>query len=419
MHQVSSALDALKLVPAGTHLVAAPGCGAPSTLLAALPEAAPGRGWTLATGILLGDPGFLSAVLDGDLAYRTWHVPPAARTLVASGAVDYVPLRASRVAAHLADWGVGAALVRISPPDAQGTVSLGGSVGYSLAALELATVRLAEIDPAVPRTQGESTVPLSVFDALVDSAGAMPEYVSAVPDATSRLIAERVLGLVPRDPTLQIGIGSIPESVFAGLAAADLGRVRFEGMGSDAMVELFQQGVLDAREVVPRPALRSPELMGTSRLMRFADDNPAIGLYPSASSHDTGRLGALERLVSVNAAIEVDLLGQVNVESVRGRPVAGVGGALDFVEAASRSRGGLRIVALASAAPDGGASRIVPRVSTVSLPSACTDTVVTEYGVARLEGLSVRERAEALIAIAHPDYRDGLAEAASGDGAAS
>ena len=405
-----SAGQALRLVPAGGHLVAAPGCGAPTTLLEALPEACPGREWTLATGILLGELAFVASVDRGDLRYRTWHVPAVARGLVAAGTADYVPLRASRVAAHLASWKVDAALVRVSPPDREGNVSLGGSVGYSLDALRLARVRIAEVDPQVPRTHGDTTVPLSLFDALVDSDQPIPEYQSAEPSATSSAIARHILELIPRDPVLQIGIGGIPESVLAGLAGADLGRVRFEGMGGDAMVDLFERGVLDPRERVPHPALRSPELMGTARLMQFAHDNPAIGLYPSSSSHDTGRLGDLERLVSVNAAIEVDLRGQVNAETVRGRPVAGVGGALDFVEAAGRSRGGLRIVALASASPDGSASRIVRDVATVTVPSAYTDVIVTEYGVARLEGLSVRERAEAILAIVHPQHRDALSK---------
>jgi acyl-CoA hydrolase len=310
----------------------------------------------------------------------------------------------------LARWGVDVALVRVSPPDKHGQVSLGGSVGYGLDALRLASVRIAEVDPSVPRTCGQSTVPVTVFDALIESATAMPEHVAATPDETSRVIAEHVLGLLPRDPVLQIGIGGIPESVLAGLAGADLGSVRFEGMASDGMVDLFEQGCLDPGQV---DAVRSPELMGTSRLMSFAAANPAIGVYPSSSSHDTARLGRLDRLVSVNGAIEVDLQGQVNVETVRGRPVAGVGGSLDFVEGAGRSPGGVRVVAIAAASPDGTASRIVPSVSTVTVPGASTDVVVTEHGIARLEGLTARERAEALIAIAHPDHRDALADGAA------
>ncbi len=303
-----SAPHALRLVPDGAHLVAAPGCGAPTTLLAALPDACPGWGWTLGRGILLGPLAFLPAVASGDLRVRTWHVPPAARTLVAAGLIDDVPLRASRVAAYLTAWRVDAALVRVSPPDRAGNVSLGGSVGYGLDALRTARTCLAEVDPAVPWTSGESTVPLSLFDAVVDGDQPMAQYRAGPPDATSGVIARHVLGLVPRDPVLQIGIGGVPESVLAGLAEADLGRVRFEGMGTDAMVDLFESGVLDPAGHVPGPALRSPELMGTARWMAFAHENPAIGLYPSSSSHDARRLGGPDRLVSVNAAIEVAVL---------------------------------------------------------------------------------------------------------------
>jgi 4-hydroxybutyrate CoA-transferase len=301
----------------------------------------------------------------------------------------------------------------VSPPDRHGYVSLGGSVGYGRRALDLASVRIGEVDPAVPRTRGESTVHVSVFDALVDATEPMSEYVSAPPDAVSTAIAQHVLGLLPRDPTLQIGIGAIPESVVAGLAMAGLGRVRFEGMGTDDMVDLLSSGVLDVNDVVPGPAVRSPELMGTAKLLAFAHDNPAIGLYPSSSSHDAGRLGDIPRFVSINTAIEIDLSGHVNSEVIRGRQVSGVGGSLDFVEGAGRSSGGLRVIAVASTSPDGTASRIVPNVAVhgaVTVPRACTDVIVTEHGVARLEGLSAHERIEALIAIAHPDHRDALAE---------
>lgn len=415
MLPTSSVADALRLIPHGAHVLGATGCGAPTTLFAGMPEVSPGQGWTLATGILMGEPGFLPAVLSGDLSYRTWHVSACVRKLAAAGTVDYVPLRASRLANHLGTWGVGAALVRVSPPDRNGYVSLGGSVGYGRRALDLAPVRIAEVDPGVPRTRGDSCVHVSVFDALVDSTQPMAEYVSARPDDVSTQIAQHVLELLPQDPTLQIGIGAIPESVVAGLGSADLGRIRFDGMGTDDMVDLFERGVLDVAATVPSPAVRSPELMGTARLMAFAHDNPAIGLYPSSSSHDAARLGAIPRFVSVNTAIEIDLLGQVNSEVIRGRQVSGVGGSLDFVEGAGRSTGGLRVIAVASTSPDGTASRIVPNVATqgvVTVPRACTDVIVTEHGVARLEGLSARERVTALIAIAHPDHRDALAEEA-------
>ncbi|MEV8546462.1 acetyl-CoA hydrolase/transferase C-terminal domain-containing protein [Streptomyces sp. NPDC051572] len=406
-----SARDALARIATGTHIVSAPGMGAPTTLLAEIGELAPGRGWTLSSGLLLGDYPFLPAVVDGDLTYRTWHVMAPVRGLVADGTVGYVPARASRLAGLLSRWEIGAALVRISPPDAHGYSSLGPSVGYGLAALRTAGTLIAEIDPAVPRTCGESCVHISVFDSLVESATALPHYSSAKPHPTSTRIAEHVLPLLPKEPTLQIGIGAVPETLVRSLKDADLGGVRFVGMATDEMVDLFEAGVLRRREVVPAPAVLSPEMMGTERLLSFGHGNPSIGMYPSSVSHDSGRLGDIERFVSVNTAIEVDLYGNVNSEVVAGRQISGPGGSLDYIDTAARSRGGLRIVALPSASSDGSVSRIVPSLGTVTIPRSMVDVVVTEQGVARLDGLTTRERARALLAIAHPDHQQALGEA--------
>jgi acyl-CoA hydrolase len=251
----------------------------------------------------------------------------------------------------------------------------------------------------------------SVFDALVETADATPRYESAKPDVISNRIAAQVLSLLPYNPTLQIGIGSIPEAVVSSLGAADLGAVRFAGMATDEMVDLFECGVI--APAVDDSPIMSPELMGTERLMQFADDNPTVGVYPSSRAHDAAFLGRIERLVSVNTAIEVDLSGQVNSETIRGRQVSGVGGSLDFVDAASRSPGGLRVIALPAATADGAHSKIVGAIGargTVTMPRSMVDAVVTEYGVARLEGLTTVERSEALIAIAHPDHRAALTE---------
>jgi 4-hydroxybutyrate CoA-transferase len=413
--KITDAASALALVSPRAHLVAGPGCGAPSTLLGALGKVAPGRDWTLSSGLLLGDYPFLDLVRDGSLTYRTWHVMAPVRGLVADGRVGFVPVRASRVATLLAARGVDAALVRITPPDRHGYCSVGPSAGYSLDALRLAGIRLGEVDEALPRTYGETAVPVSAFDALVEATEPTPRYISAPADAVSRRIAERILGILPRDPTLQIGIGSIPESVVGSLGDAALGRIRFAGMATDEMAGLFDTGVLAPGNAGGPPLIVSPELMGSERLMAFADRNPAVSVHPSSTAHDASVLGQAERFVSINTAIEVDLSGQVNSEMIRGRQVSGPGGSLDFVDAASRSRGGLRIIAVPSATPDTAVSRIVAAIGsggTVTIPRAMVDVVVTEHGVARLDGLTSRERMEALIGIAHPGHRESLAEQA-------
>jgi acyl-CoA hydrolase len=316
------------------------------------------------------------------------------------------------VAGFLKTWATDAALVRVSPPDRFGYCSLGPSVSYALAALEVASVRIAEVDETVPRTWGQSMVHESIFDVLVDSTRLMPEYPSVGATGVSRQIARHISGIVPPRPVLQLGIGSIPESLVELLADSDLSPLRFLGMATDAMVDIFERGRLD-KSVVPRPAILTPELMGTRRLMDFSHDNPAVGLYPSSVSHSAGLLGEMERLVSINSAIEIDLSGDVNSEALHGRPIAGIGGSMDYVEAATRSKDGVRIIALPSTSSDG-TSRIVDRLgpeSPVTIPRSYVDYVVTEYGVARLAGLSLRERAEALLAIAHPAHVADLADA--------
>jgi len=404
-----TAAEALARIPAGAHLVSQPAMAAPGTLLAALGAACAGRGWTLSSGILLGDHPFLDAVDAGELVYRTWHVTAAVAGRVADGRVGHVPARASAVPALLRGWGVDVALIRVSPPGPDGTCSLGTSTGYAKAAMAAARTVIAEIDPAVPRTCGDSLVAIADFACVVDSDVPMPEYHTAPDTEAGRSIAEHVLVLVPRDPTLQIGIGAVSESLLRSLPDAGLGRVRFVGMGTDLMVDLVDKGVLDPGDVAPHPAVHSSDLMGTARLLEFSHRNPAVLMAPSSVVHDPCALADLPRFVSVTSALQVDLAGNVNTEVLHGRQVSGPGGGPDFVEGAAQSVGGLSIVALPATAGGGALSRIVPRVEAVTIPGAALDVVVTEFGVARLAGLTGRRRAEALIAVAHPDHRDALA----------
>jgi 4-hydroxybutyrate CoA-transferase len=405
----------LDLVPAGAHIVAGPGCGTPTTVLAALGEAAPGRGWTLSSGLLTGECDFVAAVAAGDLSYRTWHATAPVHRLIEQGIVEFLPIRFSRVPTVLAALGVDVAVVRVTPPNRQGYCSLGPSAGYTAEALRLARVRIGEVDPALPRTCGRTSVHASAFDALVDTESATPEYHSAAATDSSARIAERIIALLPAAPTIQVGIGAIPESLLATLAAAGAGSIRFVGMATDSMVDMFEAGLLDSSGLQDQPTILTPELMGTSRLMQFADGNPAIEVQPSSRTHDPAVLSGFDRLVSVNSGLEIDLHGQVNSEVLGGRQISGPGGSLDFIEGASRSIGGLRILALPAAAAGGTRSRIVPRLrSVVTVPRSMTDVVVTEFGVARLEGLGLRQRAEALAAIADPAHQDQLVASIGG-----
>lgn len=400
---------AVRRLPAGAAVVAAPGCGTPETLLAALGRAADLLGRpTLYSGLQLGAYPFLDAAAAGHLAYRTWHPYGAARAALAPGRVDYVPARASAVPDLLDAWGTDAALVRVTPPDADGWCSLGPSASYVARAVERAAVVLAEVDPDLPRAHGDGRVHVSRITAFVEPEAPMCGFPAAQRDEVSDRVAAHVLGMLPESPTLQLGIGAVPEALTAFLGESGLSDVRFAGMANDAMVGLHERGVLaDAPG-----AISVAELMGTEVLMDFADDNPAVEVRDSRHAHAPRVLAHVPRLVAVNSALEVDLLGQVSAELVGERQVSGIGGSLDFMEAGFGSPGGLSVVALTAASPDGRRSRIVPRLNAaaVSVGRHTPDAVVTEHGVAWLRGRTVAERAEALAAIAHPDHRSTLEE---------
>jgi 4-hydroxybutyrate CoA-transferase len=414
MPKFSSAESAVSRLPEDVDIVAGPGCGTPTSLLRALGEQADRRrAWRLWSGLLLGPLDFTDAVREGRLAYRTWQVTRATRELVTGGAAEYLPLRGSLVPSVLARRGIEAALIRVSPPDRHGYCSLGASVSYPLPIVGLARTVIAEVDETMPRTVGRSAVPVSAFAGVVESADPTPEYRAAPPDSVSRLIAAHVRPLLPEWAIVKLGLGAVPEAVTALLGEADLGPFRFVGMANDWMVPLFDRGVLSIQTVVPRPAVAAVELMGTRMLLDFADGNPAIGVYPVGDAGEPVKLARLDRFVSINSAAQIDLSGQCNAEYVAGRHVGGIGGSVDFVEAARGSDGGVRIVALPATA--GAESRIVARLphdAPVTIPRHSVDYVVTEHGVAALDGLSLDERAAALVAVAAPEHRDGVVEAA-------
>ena len=406
---MTTLVAALDRIPAGGCIIAGAYCGGPTSLLRGVAQRSSGRGWQLCTGLLLDDGGAYEAAASGDLRLLTWHVTGAGRELAERGLLDYLPVRASQLEKRIATWDLDAALIRVTPPDSDGWCSLGPSAGYALTAIKTAKLCIAEVDDALPRTFGQSRVHVTSLDGLVPSTTPTPTYHSVQPDHVSRAIARHVLSLLPDRPVLQVGIGAATEAIVSALAEAGVDRLRFVGMGTDAMVDLFERGLLDGR----RPAIQSPDLFGTQRLMRFAHENPVVDVLPSSVAHSPQWLAEHPRLVSVNSAVEIDLSGQVNSEVVAGRQIAGIGGSIDFVEAATQSIGGRRVIALPSTTRDGRGSRIVPRLganAAVTIPRGMVDFVVTEHGIAQLDGKTLGQRADALIDVAAPQHRQALAD---------
>jgi len=410
-----TARAALDAIPHGALIVSAPSCGAPDALLAALDDvASPERAWTLYSGLLLGTYPFLDAVRAGRLEYVTSHVMPPARAAIAEGSVGFIPVRATEINTMLTQLAAGrplVALIRATPPGPDGSVSLGVSAGYLPGLVASADLVIAEADATMPFTFGDARIDADDVDRWVEPASPLVDYVAPEPDAVSDQIAERVLGLIPAEPAVQFGIGAIPEAISRRLTGAPRGSLRLIGMVTDAVVSLDDHGVLATGGETP--PVWGIDLMGTERLWRWADRNPRLAMFRSERAHNPVLLAQVPGFTSINSAVEIDLTGQINAESVGPRQISGTGGSLDFVEAARWSPNGCSIVAVPSTVADSGASRIVGRLASgaaVTVPRALADVVVTEFGAATLRHRTVSQRIEALISIAHPDHRDRLAD---------
>jgi acyl-CoA hydrolase len=307
---------------------------------------------------------------------------------------------------------INAVLVNATPPDRHGFCSLGTSVEAMHAAIRAARTVIVQFNRSMPRTLGDSFIHVSEIDLAVEVD--VPPYahpVGAIGDVERR-IGEYVAELVPDGATLQLGIGAIPAATAIALRDKhDLG-IHTE-MFTDAVVDLVEAGVVTgARKERNRGKIVTAFIMGTSRLYDFVHDNPMVEMRPVDFTNDTHVIRSFSRMVAINSAIEVDLTGQVVADSIGHRLYSGVGGQMDFVRGAALASEGRAIIALPSTAAGGSVSRITSSLKEgagIVTTRAHVRTVVTEWGVAELFGKSTRERAEALISIAHPDFRDQLA----------
>lgn len=405
--------DAFRGTRAGARVVVGNVCGTPLTLLSALVDYAQRvGGMTLTAGILLGDPPLEPAIRSGALQLRTWHVYGPLRRLYREGLIDYLPIRLLDVA-HAVLPAADVALVRVSPPDADGRCSLGPSTSYAADAVERAALVIAEVSDDVPRTRGSSSVPAAKIDRFVRSETPMAEHVSASPDPISVAVAQNVLKVLPDGATVQLGIGSVTESLAEQLApVAGVRSIGLLGLVTEAMIPL-----VEAIAAAGRGPVRAVELMGGRRLMEWADGNPMIEMGSSQRLHHPAVLATVPALVSVNSAIAVDLHGQVVSESLNGAVISGVGGSADFAEGAHLSPGGLRVIALRSTTRSGASTIVAAHdpADTVTAPHHSVDVVVTEHGLAWLRGRTRRERRQELIAVAAPQHRDDLASRTEGE----
>jgi acetyl-CoA hydrolase len=336
--------------------------------------------------------------------------------LTKAGVVDVVPIHLGTIPGLITSGrlDVDVALVQLSPADAEGCHSLGLVADYLQAAIAKARVTIAEVNPRVPRTLGETAVRADQLAAVVHDDRPLIEVERRAGSDADRAIAELVAGVIPDGATIQIGIGATPDAVLAALHGHhDLGV--HSGLISDAVLDLVEAGVVThRRKEIDSSAIVTGSLLGTERLYRWADENPVVQMKPVTYTHGIRVLSSFGAFYAVNSAIDVDVTGQINAEMADGRHLGLIGGQGAFARAGISSANGRSIIALPSTARGDTISRIVARLAddVVSTPRADADLIVTEHGVADLRGQALGERVRRMIAIAHPDHRDALEHAA-------
>jgi 4-hydroxybutyrate CoA-transferase len=369
---------------------------------------------TLMGGLLLGDYPFLKPEHARHFQWVTWQLMPTAAPAWERGQARLVPARyfdALTLFGRGGPWAPDVVVVHTTPPDRSGYLSLGVSVSYSLPAAREAPLVIAQVNPQMPRTLGNAFLHRSQIDCWAEADSPLVEYPPAAVGPVEREIAARVARLIPDGATLQLGVGSIPQAILEALGdKRDLG---VHSLLVDHALPLIEKGVItNARKTLHPGRMDIGEVMGTRRLFDFVRDNPLVNMEPSDIVHDPQVVGRIRDFVSINSALEVDLAGQVNAESVGPRQLSGIGGQFDFVLGAARAPGGLSIIAFPSTGKGGSVSRIVARLgagASVTTPRYLADWVVTEHGATRLTGLSGVERARALVGLADPKFKDELA----------
>ena len=411
------ALDLGKYLKPGDRIIWGQACGEPTTLVRTLLEQAPDIG-ELSAFTSTSFSGLLTPEACGDhLKVASMGAIGALRKLAAAGQLGIIPCHVSRIAPMIREGSIGCdvAMVQVSPPDSEGRHSFGLIHDTVRAAVETARVVIAEVNDQVPFTLGAETLHADEITCAVRCSSPPVEVASAGPGETDTAIARHLSGFIEDGSCLQVGIGGVPDAVMRLVGdRKDLGI--HSGMIGDSVAELMARGVItNARKPIDQGVAITGALIGTRKLFDFAHQNGAIGMRSSTYTHGQAVLGQLSALVTINSAVEVDLTGQVNAEQSGDKYLGGTGGQVDYVRAGLVSEGGRSVIALPSTARKGTVSRIVPTLSgPVTTSRSDVDIIVTEFGAAELQGLTLAERTRRLVEIAHPDFREELERAAHG-----
>jgi len=416
--KIVDADEAVALVARGQRVFIGSGGAEPQLLVESLARRGPSLADNPVVHIMtLGLAPYIEQKFSDAFRHNAFFIGPNVRDAVAHGRADYTPIFLSEIPPLFRKRRIpiDVALIQVSPPDKHGYCSYGVSVDVVKSAAESARHVVAEVNPNMPRTLGDSFIHVSQIDKMVVCDQPILETRHGEPDEVASLIGRHIASLIEDGSTLQLGIGTIPDAVLACLHdKQDLG-IHTE-MFSEGVIELVEKGIINGSRKTLHPGkIVASFVLGTRRLYDFVDNNPMCEFHPTEYTNDPFRIAQNDRMVAINSALQIDLTGQVCADSLGTFFYSGIGGQVDFIRGAARSFNGKPIIALPATAQNGNTSRIVPTLN----PGAGVVTsrgdvhyIVTEFGIADLHGKTVRERAIALIHIAHPKFRDRLMEEA-------
>jgi acyl-CoA hydrolase/GNAT superfamily N-acetyltransferase len=422
MNRLVDAVTAIKSIRPGSRIFIGSGCAEPRYLISTLMQQSGDFPDTELLNILtLSISPYTEDKYSESFRLNAFFIGDNVREAVWKGRADYTPMflselpnlfRSGRI--HL-----DAALVQVTPPDRFGYCSLGISVDISMAAIEAADYVVAQINPRMPRTLGDTFVPVTSLDAMVDYEEPLLELPDAEDTEATRAIGQHIAKLIENGSTLQVGIGAIPDAVLRELRNHRNLGIHTE-MFSDGVMDLIKAGVItNDKKTIHKGKVIASFCMGSRDLYEFIDDNPMFELHPSDYTNNPFTVAQNSKMVAINSALQVDLTGQICSDSLGYKFYSGIGGQVDFIRGAALSKGGKPIIALPSTAEDGKVSRIVPNLDEgagVVTTRGDVHYIITEYGAAYLHGKSIRERALSLISIAHPSFRGWLLEKAKEKG---
>lgn len=408
--------EALDCVQSGMRVYIQPGCAEPETLVEALMRRGPSvRDVEVIHMRTMGVAPYVAPEMAGHFRHNAMFIGPNVRDAINDGRADYTPINLSEIE-ELFESGampIDVALLQLSPPDQHGFCSFGVGVDTSLTAAKCARHVIAQINHQMPRTFGDCFIHVTELDAVVESSRPLCIMEVDPPTPMNHAIAKNVADLIDDGAVLQTGIGGIPDAVLPCLMDRKDLAIHSE-LVSDSVVPLIEAGVITGarKNFKPRKIILGFAI-GTKILFDFLDNNPVFEFHPTAYSNDPALIARNDNMVAINSALQVDLTGQVCSDSIGNRFYSGIGGQVDFIRGASRSKGGKPIIAISSTAKDGAISRIVPTLSPgagVVTSRGLVRYVTTEYGTAYLHGKTIRQRAQALIDIAHPKFQEELYE---------